>query len=270
MAIDFCLGYANDPYATLVRNAPTEQVYPQAAFRTEWGPIFHRGRLDGSARVLVVGQDPAAHEAFVRRILIGTAGRRVQGFLAHLGITRSYVMINTFLYSVYGQTGGNQHQHDAAIATYRNQWIAALLDNNPIEIVIAFGGLADGAWKAWLTSATAAGRPALPYQHVLHPTSPDSAGGTPAKQQAAVKAMLQGYNAAITQLLPALKHPDTNALVPPYGDDFADRDLPPIPQGDLPAGLPPWMGTTNDWAARGKGKSARSVLTVTVPSTAFQ
>jgi Uracil DNA glycosylase superfamily len=268
MATEFCPGYANEPYATLVRNAPTEEVYPQVAFRIEWGPIFHRGRLDGSARVLILGQDPAAHEDVVRRILIGTAGRRVQGFLAHLGITHSYVMINTFLYSVFG-AGGTQHQHDVAIATYRNKWIAALLDSGGIEIVIAFGGLADGAWQAWKASPAAAGRPALPYQHVPHPTSPDSAGGTPAEQKTAIKAMLQKYNAAIAQLLPALQHPDTNTLVAAYGDDFADRDLPPIPQGDLPAGLPGWMGATNDWAVRGKGALARRVVTVTAPSTAL-
>ncbi len=31
-------------------------------FRVEWGPIFLRGRLDGPARVLVIGRDPAQHE----------------------------------------------------------------------------------------------------------------------------------------------------------------------------------------------------------------
>ena len=60
------------------------------------GPIFHRGRLDGSARVLVIGQDPAASENVVRRILVGTAGKRFQGFLSKLGVTRSYVMITRF------------------------------------------------------------------------------------------------------------------------------------------------------------------------------
>jgi hypothetical protein len=69
----------------LCDEAPDASTYPYSAFRTEWGPIFHRGRLDGSARVLCIGQDPAEHEAVVRRILVGTAGHRVQGFLAKLG-----------------------------------------------------------------------------------------------------------------------------------------------------------------------------------------
>ena len=49
MAASFDEGYRR-PYDRLVREAPGDDVYPQAAFRTEWGPIFHRGRLDGSAR----------------------------------------------------------------------------------------------------------------------------------------------------------------------------------------------------------------------------
>ena len=59
--------------------------------------LRRRGRLDGSARVLVIGQDPAQHEAIARRILIGEAGHRVQGLLAKLGIDHSYTMVNTFL-----------------------------------------------------------------------------------------------------------------------------------------------------------------------------
>ena len=66
--------------------------------------------------MVVIGQDPAQHEAVTRRILVGAAGQRLQGFLAKLGITTSYVMVNTFLYSVYGQGGGERHADDPAIA----------------------------------------------------------------------------------------------------------------------------------------------------------
>jgi hypothetical protein len=65
--------YGDDPWRTLVETYPGADVYPPADFRTEWGPIFHRGRLDGSARVLVIGQDPSAHESIARRILVGEA-----------------------------------------------------------------------------------------------------------------------------------------------------------------------------------------------------
>ena len=50
------------------------------------GPIYYRGRLDGSARLLIVGQDPSADENLVRRAMVGTAGQRVQGLLRKLGL----------------------------------------------------------------------------------------------------------------------------------------------------------------------------------------
>ena len=59
MTHPFCPGYNNPPYRALVEAYPGAEAYPTAAFRTEWGPIFHRGRLDGSARILLIGQDPA-------------------------------------------------------------------------------------------------------------------------------------------------------------------------------------------------------------------
>lgn len=69
-----CTGCVAEPFATLVAEYPGEDVFPPSDFRVEWGPIFNRGGLDGSARVLVIGQDPAAHEAVSRRILVGEAG----------------------------------------------------------------------------------------------------------------------------------------------------------------------------------------------------
>ena len=71
--------------------------------------------------MLVIGQDPAQHETIVRRILVGEAGRRVQGFLAKLGITHSYVFINTFLYSVYGSVKAKTRK-DPNLIDYRNRW----------------------------------------------------------------------------------------------------------------------------------------------------
>lgn len=79
--------------------------------------MFYRGRLDGSARVLV-GQDPATHVAISRRVLVGGAGQPVQRLSARVGVTRRYVMVNTFLCSVYGQGGVTRHANDAAIAAY--------------------------------------------------------------------------------------------------------------------------------------------------------
>lgn len=246
MTIPFCPGYAHEPFRSLVESYPGTAIYPADAFRVEWGPIFHRGRLDGTARILVLGQDPAQHETIARRILMGNAGRRAQGFLNKLGMDSSYVMINAFLYCVYGK-GGAQHIGDADIAAYRNRWIRAILDAGQIKAVVAFGALADRAWKMWLASPDAAGRPGVAYRKLPHPTSPEAGGGDVA---AATKAMLQSYNAGLAALAPAVTPADTPGPLVPYGDAFTPDDLPGIPQRDLPAGSPPWMGAQTDWAAR--------------------
>src|SRR5262249_15962395 len=154
---------------------------------------------------------------------------------------RQYVMINTFLYSVYGQSGGNAHAHDAAIAAYRHHWLDALMTDNAIQVVVALGTLADAAWHAW--KATPAGSPAHPsHAHVKHPTWPDSSsGGDPVKFATATKQLLTEWNAALTALRPAFTPPETPGPFVPYGDAFLPEELPQIPEFDLPAGLPPWM-----------------------------
>ena len=173
MAHAFDPGPVGEPYASLVGEYPGADVYPPDSFRVEWGPIFHRGRLDGSARLLVIGQDPAQSEAIVRRILVGAAGHRTQGLMAKLGFTSGYLLINTFLYSVYGQTGGERHKDDAGIVEYRNGWLQAIFAANEIEAVLALGGLADDAWQKWKQTPVGQGySPA--YQHVTHPTAPES------------------------------------------------------------------------------------------------
>ena len=171
MPTPFDPGYGEEPFASLVTSYPGAVAYPAGGFRLEWGPIFHRGRLDGTARVLVIGQDPAQHETIARRILVGEAGHRLQGFLFKLGIDRSYVMVNTFLYSVYGNASKNAGL--TRIATYRNKWLDAVFAHEPIEAVVALGTLADKAWLAW--AGTPNGQSFSPaYRHITHPTAPES------------------------------------------------------------------------------------------------
>jgi hypothetical protein len=262
-------GPVAEPFLTLAQDYPGAETYPAQAFRVEWGPIFHRGRLDGSARVLVIGQDPAASEDVTRRILVGAAGHRIQGFLAKLGIDHSYVMINTFLYSVYGPESGGQHKNDAAIIAYRNRWLAALTTSGQIEAVIALGQLADDAWSRFKAQAGAS-ITALPYAHITHPTQPESSsGGDPQRLAQAVQAMLANWNAALQQLHPHLAHPDTPRPLTPYGEAFATEDLVEIPEADLPPGLPAWMRSPVAWAQRTGTTAAakRSTITVTMPSS---
>jgi uracil-DNA glycosylase len=261
-------GYGDEPWRSLVATCPGTDVYPAADFRTEWGPIFHRGRLDGSARVLVIGQDPSAHESIARRILIGEAGQRVQGFLAKLGLTTSYVMINTYLYSVYGQTAGDDHATDPAIAAYRNSWLDALVLGGTVKAVVAFGTLADTAFQTWAATQPVAAA-ALAYQHVMHPTAPISgSGGDPAKLAELTKVMLAGWNTALRTLRTVVTRDATRASLYSSSGVLRTSDDVEIPPGDLPAGLPSWMRSLEDWATR-TGASAddkRATIAVVVPT----
>jgi hypothetical protein len=270
---EFDPGYAFQPYRDLCADYPGPEVYPHQDFRTEWGPIFHRGRLDGTARLLVIGQDPAQHETICRRILVGEAGQRFQGFLTKLGFTRSYVLINTFLYSVYGQGGGQKHAKDANIAAYRNRWLDAILDTSLIEGVVALGGLADGAWQQYLKTASGAKHAALPYRKITHPTQPDSSSkGDHAKFAAAVKAMLANWNDALAALHPKIANPDVPGPLVPFGDAFGPGDHVEVPEADLPPGLPRWMRGLDAWATR-TGHDAdekRRTITITAPKGAEQ
>ena len=72
----------------------------QDLFWYDWGPIFYRGRLDRSAKLLCIASDPGPTERIAGRTLVGDAGQRVQGFLSKLGLTRSYVCVNAYAYAL--------------------------------------------------------------------------------------------------------------------------------------------------------------------------
>jgi len=262
---EFCPGYCNEPFKSLAEAAPGLDAYPKGRFRYEWGPVFHRGRLDASARVLVIGQDPAQHEAIARRALVGAAGHRLQGFLAKLGIDRSYVLVNTFLYSVYG-TLNSANIKAAPIADYRNRWLDSLLPGK-VEVVVALGDAADAAWQLWLSR-----KPtplAAEYAKIHHPTWPESASAHQGSSAAALtKQMLTQWNDAIKQLRSSLIHPDAVRAFRPYGDAFGPDELVEVPAFDLPAGTPDWMRGAN-WAQRTgtNPTDKRYTITVTVPAS---
>ncbi|MDQ6750046.1 MAG: uracil-DNA glycosylase [Actinomycetota bacterium] len=263
-------GPVTEPFAALAADYPGSDAYPSELFRVEWGPIFHRGRLDGSAKVLVVGQDPGQHESIGRRAMVGEAGQRVQGFLAKLGITHSYVIVNAFLYSVFGQPSHAEiAQLEAGIAGYRDQWFDALLLDSQIEVVVAFGGFGHSAFESWRGPENAP-RVHVEYAPLLHPTYPEGS-----KAPGGMKKMLDQWNAAIPRLRDAVSVKDAAPDMKPYGDDVK-TDEAPIPEADLPVGSPAWMRSLKTWASREdllaadaskpkKAEAQRATVVVKVP-----
>ncbi|GAA2747242.1 uracil-DNA glycosylase [Terrabacter aerolatus] len=264
-----CAGYAAEPFASLVAAYPGDDVYPSADFRTEWGPIFHRGRLDGSARLLVLGQDPATHEAISRRILVGEAGQRVQGLLAKVGVDTAYVMVNVYLYSVFGQSAGNRHVKDDAIAAYRNRWLDALLVGTGVTAVLTLGDLAATAYGLWVRTLPA-GAPSPHLVAVRHPTYPEGsarATGKPLSETTA--ALLADWNEHLPDLA-AHVAPEGPTDLTPYAATWGPTDLAPIPEGDLPAGAPAWWRGVDAWAVRdgADAQTKRATIDVVVPEGA--
>jgi uracil-DNA glycosylase len=268
-------GPVTEPFAGLARDYPGPDVYPARDFRVEWGPIFHRGRLDGSARVLVVGQDPGQHESIARRILVGEAGQRAQGLLRKLGIERSYAMVNCYLYSVYGQAAGERHAHDPRIAAYRHRWLDALFDSSPIEAVISFGHLGREAFERWRETPRGQGVNAH-FEPLVHPTMPEAASkGDESKRRELMRDMLQNWNRALQRLDSAITARDETRSLELYGDDLLPGDRAPIPLDDLPAGAPAWWSSVKQWAERravgsfndrdAETEAKRATIVVTVP-----
>ena len=121
--------------------------------------------------MIIIGQDPAADENVARRILVGSAGQRVQGFLRKLGINKSYVMVNTFLYGLKGQIDAEAKtiSASASIKNWRNQ-LLDMLKTGQTQAVIAFGTGAHQVVDLWPGAA------GLFVAKPLHPSFRDDAG----------------------------------------------------------------------------------------------
>lgn len=230
-------------FKTLCQKYPDDTVYKGAdGFRSLWGPIFYRGRANGTARLLVIGQDPAQTEAVTRRILSGQAGRRVQGFVEKLGFSKRYLMINAFVYGIFNQNMALPHLNDPDIQAYRHKWLEAAFATGKIEAVVTFGTPAFNAWTAF--KATPAGQGVnVAFHKALHPTA-DKPGG-----QITRKDLLDNWNIALQSLHANIQHPDVTKPLVLYGNDFTAAELPEIPSRDLPMGLPSWMRTKDFWAS---------------------
>ena len=104
-------------------------------------------------------------------------------------------MVNTYLYSVYGQGAANTHINDQAITDYRQAWLNAIVSSNQLEAIVTLGSLADTAYHQWLPHAPTE-TSTIAYRHVTHPTSPNSGAAAGGDYAALVREMLANWNAA--------------------------------------------------------------------------
>jgi hypothetical protein len=212
----------------------TYMNHPKKRFRFEFGPVYYRGRLDGTARVLIIGQDPSTNEILAQRAFVGQSGQRVQKLLAKIGITRSYLVLNAFLFSVHGQFDAELRNIslEPQIMGYRNKCFDKVRAENPVQAVIAFGAGAKHAYENW------PGSQQLPAFFLAHPAAAD-------------ELVLSDWSQDLQAMADVIS-PDLDGIsdITPYGSAFTADDSLPVPTFDLPFGIP-------DWHRHGGGRSNR-------------
>ena len=226
-------------FARLFAECPDYAPYKRH-FWYAWGPIFYRGRLDGSARVICIASDPGPTERIAARTLVGDAGQRVQGFLAKLGLTRSYLCLNAYAYALFPSHADDADVllTDPAHLKWRNRVFVAAHTRNT-QAIVAFGKQAQEAVALWTTKGS------TPVFNVPHPSSRD-AGRLASDWRNAVSAL----RAIVTP------DGDGDASLPNYGAGVAEADYAPIPRRDLPYGVPDFLG--DDSASRPRRRTSVS------------
>jgi uracil-DNA glycosylase len=218
------------PPAALARHfaaLPTVAEEHRELFWWSWGPVFHRGRLDGRAKVLVIASDPGPTERLVGRTLVGDAGQRVQGLLTKLGLVSGYVLVNAFPHAVHPSKASRARRlvlPDPDHLAWRNRFYD-LVTGPPLEAVLALGGNAQAALALW------DGAPDVPTFELPHPSAHDA------------KALATAWRDALPDLRAAVTpDPGGSQSGPGYGAEIVEEDYSPIPAADLPFGLPVWIG----------------------------
>jgi uracil-DNA glycosylase len=211
-------------------------------FWYDWGPVFYRGRLDGSARVLCVASDPGPTERIAARTLVGDAGQRVQGFLAKIGLRRSYLCLNAFAYALHPGSffEGPEILRDEDQLAWRNE-LFEMANGPELRAVIAFGLQARIAVDLW------EGKDNLRVFELPHPSSDDP------------ERLLETYRDTVMRLREIVSaDPDGEPVAPNYGDTFREEDYARIPPGDLPFGVPGWFGD-DSWGRKATARHNNSV-----------
>ncbi len=211
-------------------------------FWFNWGPIFYRGRLNKTARVLCVASDPGPTERIGGRALIGNAGQRVQGFLSKIGITKSYVCLNGFVYALHPShlSDGIKLLSDPTHTKWRNKVFSAV-KGPQLQAIIAFGDVAKKTVDLWDKKGD------VPVFKTYHP----SYRGEEAK-------LLTDWNRVVNEVRQVVtKDSDGDNTVPVYAETFRESDYAPVPRRDLPFGVPDFLGD-DAWRRKKRGMAGVS------------
>ncbi len=129
-------------------------VLGREAFRWHHGPMFYRGRLDASAKVVIIGQEGAQDESLAHRSFTGGTGARMQHFLRFIGFDRSYLFLNSFIYPIFGQYSMDlrplAQDPRSPIAQHRNRIFDKAIIDGDVRLVVAVGTAAKESVVTWI------------------------------------------------------------------------------------------------------------------------
>ena len=242
-------------------------------FRWHFGPMFYRGRLgDHQVKVLVVGQEGAQDESLSHRSFTGGTGGRMQHLLGHLGINRSYLFLNTFVYPIFGQYNGLLPiiaQNPASpIAQHRRALFDYAASRNDLSLAIAVGRAAKESLASWVEAHGGTAdpdnlhladasviSPGLRMVGVLHPGGAGKGG--------AVTEIVASFKAAITHVQqwvsadPAWLPVDPGATRSTAAYTYSSD---PIPFADFPYGVAWRLGRGSTSSNRRDGQTGIQIF----------
>lgn len=215
------------------------EVGDSSTFWYAFGPVLFRGRLDGTARVLCIASDPGPTEClpFVRRALVGDSGQKTQGFLAKLGLSRSYVLVNGFAVAMRPSRkvkGLEALRTNVALRDARHGLYDRLLAGGALQAIVAFGEVAHEAYDLWALSNLAV--KSVPSFKLAHPAAVDRGGSGDDPS-------LKGWARAVKKLRSIVTaDAGGNASGPNFGAYFTEVDYARVPRWDLPPMAPSYVG----------------------------
>ena len=220
-------------------------------FWHDWGPVFYRGRLDGSARVLCVASDPGPTERIAGRCLVGNAGQRVQGLLTKLGMTRSYVCLNAWCFALHPSRASAEKAklREPAQLAWRNELYDRVAGPS-LQAVIGFGVMAQEAVRLWSE------KPNVPVFEVpTRPAAPPKSYWTPGAPSS--PSCASSSPRTLTATTPG----------PTTGGDSPKRITRPFPAGISPSGPRRFSATTPGSGCDRAGRKTRSTVRLPMTST---
>jgi len=221
-------------------------VVGKEAFRWHFGPMFYRGRLrDNAVRVVVIGQEGAQDESLAHRSFTGGTGARMQYLLNYIGITESYLFLNTFVYPIFGQYTPSlrwlAQDQASPIVQHRHEifnYVLKAAKESVVTWVESRGGTCpQGAEDVSLCTGAALD----PHTKIIGVRHPGGAG-----KGGSVAAIIADFKAALAKIRQWMDA-DPDWLTPdPSGRRMFDQPYKyrsaPIPFRDFPYGFPLRLG----------------------------